>query len=359
MERSGRNSAVELLRIIYAVGIIVLHYNNKFLGGGFQYVEAGSFNEKWLYFSESVFIVAVNVFILISGYYSVNMSKGNTRKIFELLAQTGIFTEIFYFIDILCSEGHVTIRGVLLHLLPNNYFVILFCVLSLLAPYINMYLKQMNMSRNRLQSFMVLLFVLFSIEPFLVDYFDKITETSLAMLSSVSALGSQSGYSIINFCMLYMIGASFRLLNIKIRKSACIMGSMIGVVIIWLFSMRESLAWNYNNPINIVVAALLVNLAVQTEANNQIINKLAGASFTSLLFHAWFLKYIGIEQAVKGSLLRLVFHQLISCTALFLASYFVYLCWRLVWNKGMGIFHLDVLFSKLDSYLWGGYRADK
>lgn len=353
MERSSRNSSVELLRILYAIGIIVLHYNNASLGGALQYVETGSLNEKWLYFSESVFIMAVNVFILISGYYSINIPKGNTKKIFGLLVQTGIFIEFFYLTDVLCSERNLTFRGVLLHLLPNNYFVILFCVLSLLAPYLNIYLKQMNRSRDRLKSFMILFFVLFSIEPFCVDYFDKITTTSLAMLSSVSASGSQSGYSIVNFCMLYSMGASLRLLDIRIGKAICIMGSMIGMVIIWLFSMRETVAWNYNNPINIVVAVLLINMATQTEANNQIINKLAGASFTSLLFHAWFLQYIGIERAVKGSLIGLVFHQLISCTVLFLASYFVYMCWRIVWNKRIRIFHMN-FFSKLDTCLWGG-----
>ena len=199
MERKNRNSSVELLRIICAIGIVVLHYNNENLGGAFQYVETESMKEKWLYLSESICIMAVNVFVLISGYYSARKSKGNTEKIFDLLVQTGIFIEIFYLLDVFCGGQKLTIRGVLLHLFPNYYFVILFSALSLLAPYINIGLRQIGKSRAGLKAFMILSFILFSVEPFFVDCFIGITDASFSKLSSVSASGSQAGYTIINF----------------------------------------------------------------------------------------------------------------------------------------------------------------
>lgn len=73
-----RNSSVELMRVIFAIGVIFLHYNNAGLGGILQYIEANTLNEKWIYLTESAFICSVAVFVIISGYYSSSLVKANT-----------------------------------------------------------------------------------------------------------------------------------------------------------------------------------------------------------------------------------------------------------------------------------------
>ena len=62
-----RQSNIELLRIISMLGIIVLHYNNSDMGGGF--LHAVGLNRFILMFLESIFICGVNLYILISGYF--------------------------------------------------------------------------------------------------------------------------------------------------------------------------------------------------------------------------------------------------------------------------------------------------
>ena len=77
-----RKSNIELLRIFTMIGVIILHYNNPTIGGGITYATKGSANFYILYFLESLFACAVDLFILISGYF---MCTNNKRNIFTRL----------------------------------------------------------------------------------------------------------------------------------------------------------------------------------------------------------------------------------------------------------------------------------
>ena len=72
-----RQTNIELLRIISMLGIIVLHYNNSDMGGGFLY--ATGLNRAILMFLESIFICGVNLYVLISGYFLCERKEPNSR----------------------------------------------------------------------------------------------------------------------------------------------------------------------------------------------------------------------------------------------------------------------------------------
>ena len=67
-----RKSNIELLRVLTMLGVLILHYNNKQIGGGMAAVTPSSSNEGVMLFTESASLVAVNVFIIISGYFLIN-----------------------------------------------------------------------------------------------------------------------------------------------------------------------------------------------------------------------------------------------------------------------------------------------
>ena len=73
------------------MGVIVLHYNNKDIGGALQYVTKGSINYHFLNVIESLFICAVDLFILITGYYMINTQKRNVIKPIKLIFQVIVF----------------------------------------------------------------------------------------------------------------------------------------------------------------------------------------------------------------------------------------------------------------------------
>lgn len=64
-----RKSNIELLRIILILLVIILHYMNISMGGALGKVRPNTFDYYLDHFIESLSIVAVNVFILITGYF--------------------------------------------------------------------------------------------------------------------------------------------------------------------------------------------------------------------------------------------------------------------------------------------------
>lgn len=72
-DRKERNSTIEILRIISMLFVVGLHYLNTGIGGGL--LTNILFNKLWTHMFESVGIVAVNVFVLISGYFLINQKK--------------------------------------------------------------------------------------------------------------------------------------------------------------------------------------------------------------------------------------------------------------------------------------------
>lgn len=66
-----RQSNIELLRILASMAVIILHYITPNAGGALQYVRntGGGINEAILRLLESLLANAVNLFMMISGYF--------------------------------------------------------------------------------------------------------------------------------------------------------------------------------------------------------------------------------------------------------------------------------------------------
>lgn len=80
--KNSRNTGLDLLRIMAMLMILTLHYLGK--GGALQ-VEGKTSYIVW--FLEISCMVAVNVYILISGYFLVD-SKFSWKKVFKLCKET-------------------------------------------------------------------------------------------------------------------------------------------------------------------------------------------------------------------------------------------------------------------------------
>ena len=146
-----RNSSIELLRIIIMHGVIILHYNNGEIGGALLHANPGSINWFYLFFSENLFICAVDLFIMISAYYLTDSQNRKTIKVVELIIQVIVFREAFYVMSTLLNKEPLSLKEFLINLLPVNYFVILYGVLYIISPYINILLD--HLSRDALKKF--------------------------------------------------------------------------------------------------------------------------------------------------------------------------------------------------------------
>ena len=121
-----RNSNIEFLRIVCMLGIIIGHCWNPVMGGGINYI--GSNNIYIFYFILCLSSCAVNLFVLISGYFLCQNATRNLIKPALLLVQVVMFKLGGLGVKVLFGASFSWFE-LMKCLVPNNYFVILYSVL--------------------------------------------------------------------------------------------------------------------------------------------------------------------------------------------------------------------------------------
>ena len=154
--------------------------------------------------------------------------------------------------------------------------------------------------------------------------------------SFCSDLLSQYGYTIINFVLVYFVGAYLRVNKITLSKKKAGMWIIRCLAFLYAFSMMEHVlhlqytaTWYYNNPIIILMSAYILLFFMDIHFESKIINELDKAAFTCFLFHEFLLRHIRIEQFVNRGILVLIVHQLGSALIIYLISYIVYKIYHL------------------------------
>ena len=339
VNKKERNSNIELLRIIAAMGVVALHFNEPF-----SFDEVGNL---WsVCFVSSTFGCAVNLFILISGYFSCYSDKRSLGKPFSLVLQLIILREIYYFIQIILGCQAFSVQVFIGWMVPNNYFVILFIALYFISPYINMVMKSLS---NKERVTMVLLcFVLFSVWPTLSDIIGDLRGKPFLGLSSIAYQGSLSGYSIVNFVLLYIIGAYLRMNNLKFSKTLSIYLLMIVVITIlakWNYNRANGAldmwAWSYCNPLVIIESVSVFLLFVSFDFKSRAVNNMAKAAYTCYLLHGFLLPYLNIGSIVSKGVSYYFLYLILVMLALYFFSYIVYLTYN---------YFTSGFISKLDKY---------
>lgn len=98
--KRSRNSSVELLRILAACMIVVLHYNGRAMNA------TSGISTDILALLESFCVCGVNLFIMISGYFLCKTQKRTWGKPAYLLLILSVI-----FITAYISKGYVTGGG--------------------------------------------------------------------------------------------------------------------------------------------------------------------------------------------------------------------------------------------------------
>lgn len=322
-----RNSSLEILRIFAAMGVIVLHYNDF----ANEFIVEGSFPLYYTLLTNCVFSCSVNIFILISAFFLSCTSKRKISKVVELIIQFVLFRAGYYVLLMLVGKAFFDFDTFINLMLPVNYYIVLYSVLYVISPYINVLLERL--SDKEFKKFLVLMICLFSVETWGVDILYRVSDKSYDGLSTVGLLGSQNGFTIVNFVLLYFIGAYIRRNYEKISQMKII--KLIGLFLVVLFIMYililtgeqmgvDLAVLNYNNPLVIALAILLVMIFLKGHIENKIINELAKATFTCYIVHGTLLPFIGIERAVQASWGMLLIHQLLVIPGMYMFSYIIY-----------------------------------
>ena len=179
--------------------------------------------QKTLLMLEAICVCAVNVFILISGYCNVNSREIKTGKLINLVLQTSMFSFIFTLMASAMQHSW-SIKRLVGSLLPANYYVTFYVVLMLIVPFVNLLVDKM--SRESLKRFLCVSLVMVSIYPTMVDVLEECLAKPFVGLNPISINGSIGGYTIINFILVYIVGACMRRFDFvdKVKNRLCMLG---------------------------------------------------------------------------------------------------------------------------------------
>lgn len=332
--KPGRRSGVELLRILAAMAVIVLHFN--YLPGASGAADCASgFNRTFLNALESLCICAVDVFLLISGYFGSRGKAVKIRKMAMLLLQTS-FIRLAASLGFCVLSRRIDFGKLVLALLPVNYYVILYVSLMLLSPFINSGLEKL--SDVAIRKLVLISFSLFALFSTFVDVAESLTDASLSGLNPVSIDGSINGYTIVNFVLLYLLGAWLRREEDALAKMVSTpllwVGLLITAALIYLWQMlQRETAVMYSNPLVILEACMVFMLFARMQLDSKHVNLIAPASFSCFLLQGYILPFLDYERIAAASFPMLFGILALTVIGIYTLSIIAYVAWNWLSKK--------------------------
>ena len=337
-----RQSEIELLRIFAAMGVLLLHYCKSGLGNGLSFVQDGSVNEAVLLTLESLYICAVDVFMIISGYFMCRKFKTDLRKPIELLLQLTLIELAFYIVRVFTGSSELSGRELFIAIFPKDYFVIFYVITFIFAPYINLFISKLSLKNFRL--LLLIVFLLFSVHPGLTWLLEYFTGIDVNDASTVTFRGSMGGYTIVNFIMCYLLGAGISLGAIKRRSRLC----CTAVLLLCTAVMAYTRCWDYCHPFVIIEAVAVFMLFSSFSFSCNVVNKLARAAFTVYLIHEPLIVRVGVTDFVAKSTAIMLCHILATQVFIYLVGFLVYIIWESLAGRLLGLFWKKVKAPTID-----------
>lgn len=204
--KSKRLANVELLRIVAMLMVVMLHYLGKgnLLPGKNFHMDATGY-VAWIL--ESLSIVAVNVYVLISGYFLVE-SDFKPGKIVKLVLQVLFYTVLITVLAFsfgLIGKEELGIYNLIVQLFPfqleQYWFMTAYLVMYILSPILALGAKAMSQKNLKVVTLIMVSFMCVekSILPVQIQF-------------------DQHGYDALWFICLFLVAAYIRLYGLKILE---------------------------------------------------------------------------------------------------------------------------------------------
>lgn len=268
-----RESNFELLRIISIILVLILHANFRANGGPVYLDFVNNPVSTWFAtLIESVSIVAVNVFVMISGWFGIKPSlKGFGNLIFQCIYIYGIV----YICMMICGETNFSLRSILSILClteKTGWFIKAYIALYIFSPILNLFIEKT--SKKQLKYFLICFYLY---------------QTIYGIKYGVPYL--VGGYSPISFIGLYILSGYIKRYNTVNYKWGGVVYILCSIVLTieCYVCKRYNLAistYQYLNPLVVISSAGLIVWINGFNMNyNCIINFLSRSVFAIYLFH--------------------------------------------------------------------------
>lgn len=284
-----RQSNMELLRIICMVYILIHHVltgalplsNYANLTSGFELLST-----KIL---DAFCFVAVNVFILISGYFSIRPTWKNFLNLYGMCA---FYVAILYFAK-LYYDGNLHLgKSCLLYILfPFGrdcgwWFVSCYIILYLLSPLINRFVEHTNKVE----------FIVSFIFLTIVNLYFSFYRQSIYCNTE----GFPTGYTVLQFVYMYFIGRYLRIYGLSFSTKKLVWGNLISYIVLsvviglidygCVFGILPhhplTTISGYNHPFVILSSIAFFLLATTWNVKSSFINYLAQSCLPLFLLHS-------------------------------------------------------------------------
>lgn len=315
--KKERNSNIELLRIICAVMVIIFH-----TASGYGIVNAANTAPtvaNWLIIRFlSVFsIVAVDVFILISGYFMINDDRRKIGKAITLFAVCAAYKAVPYLVltayqGIVLGNNAFSISTFFYNLFPRSYFIYFYCALYILSPYINRSIRSLS-KKGHLRLVIITLFFFCVWSTGINVYMRASGNTDLIEISFVGYSGTDYGFTLITFIMLYIIGGYIGRFGLSLGKlsdgaqkyiflAAYILISCVTSVLCLAAPKiaQTSSLLGYDSAFVVAAAVALFAAFLKMKPRKvKFINFLAKSTFGVYLLHEFVLEHLAVRTAEK------------------------------------------------------------
>ena len=202
VNRPQRNSCIELYRIIATFAVLIIHLNGWFLGDwpfpAYDISNPTLFRTGQMIIQAAT-IICVNMFVIITGYFSIKLKFCSIIKLYIYLALIYIplylvryaSTNEFLFPDFLERCFVISYAG---------YFIQCYFMLMIISPVINAFFEKYGKKSIR-----------WVIAFWVIEFW-------FACIMDVEELGYNHGYSVIHFVLMYMIARCIRLYEDDIKR---------------------------------------------------------------------------------------------------------------------------------------------
>lgn len=364
--KKGRSANIELLRIIAMLFVVALHYIDK---GGTLLPwgdENFLFNTYIAWFIEAFALVAVNVYVLISGYFLVS-GPFRIMRIIKLWLQVFIYSAGIWLFFLALGKVPSDYNGAYwysMFLMPitsqHYWFASSYFFMCLLAPFLGVAARKM--SKKQLRTCIIVLLLLFS----------RIWRILLPMSAAID----DRGYGIFWFVSLFMIAAYIRIyvpatgkwVKTLLVYVVCAILLFVSLPVIGSFTQAigkmthyYNVLYEYNAPFTIIGAIALFltfrNINISSEKVGKVINWFAAGTFGVYLLHehtllrgAWY-EIWKVEEYYSTPLF--IVHMIIVVLCVFVLGCFIDWLRRVVFSGIVRLFRLHVIGAKISKIdLW-------
>lgn len=296
----GRDTNMELLRIVLMFFVMLIHTTQTLHYPTFDGNDISNFEFCMVSIMRAISSVAVNVFVMLSGWYGIRFSKmGLFRLSYQILA----FSILCYFISVLAGVQHFSLKYLLLDgfLLGQNcyWFVQSYLLLYILSPILNTFCQHSD--RKQFRNLLLLYFLII----ILCSWF------TLTFSGEIKA-----GLSSCFFIALYLLSRYVKIYSPKITYYSCkvyllmFLGASCFIAAIAVFTRGGTIGmcnvFTYTSPLIIINSLILLLAFSKIHIKSSVtINFIASSSFAVYLLH----EHVSVCKPLYRSTLRELYYS--------------------------------------------------